>query len=110
MIVRTSAEMVKVTAFEMAPPGFAAVMLAVPGAAMSEAGMAALSWELVTKVVVRFDPFHLTTELERKLVPLTVNVKARPPANTVLGLMLVSVGVEAETTRVKDLFAVCGAG
>ena len=43
MIVRTSAEMVKVTAFEMAPPGFATVMLAVPGAAMSEAGMAALS-------------------------------------------------------------------
>ena len=110
MIVRTSAEMVKVTAFEMAPPGFATVMLAAPGAAMSDAGMAALSWVLVTKVVVRFDPFHLTTELERKLVPLTVNVKARPPANTVLGFMLVSTGVETETTRVKDLLAVCGVG
>jgi hypothetical protein len=102
--------MVKVTAFEMAPPGFATVMLAVPGAAMSEAGMAVLSWVLVTKVVVRFDPLHLTTEVETKLVPSTVNVKARPPANTVLGLMLVSVGTEAETTRVKDLFAVWGVG
>ena len=65
---------------------------------------------LVTKVVLRFDPFHLTTELETKLVPLTVNVKAIPPANTVFGLMLVSVGTEAETTRVKDLFAVWGVG
>ena len=110
MIVRTSGEMVRLSAFETVPPGFVTVMLAVPGVAMSEAGMAALSWVLVTKVVVRFDPFHLTTELETKFVPLTVNVKARPPANTALGLMLVSVGVEAETTRVKDLFAVCGLG
>ena len=106
MIVRTSEEIVRVTAFEMTPPGFATVMLAVPGAAMSEAGMAALSWDPVTKVVVRFDPFHLTTELETKLVPSTVNVKAGLPANTVFGLMLVSAGVEAETTRVKALFAV----
>jgi len=102
--------MVKFTAFETTPPGFATVMLAVPGATMSEAGMAALSWEPVTKVVVRSDPFHRTTELETKLVPSTVNVKARPPANTALGLMLVKAGGEAETTRVKDLLAVWGVG
>jgi hypothetical protein len=110
VIVRTSAEMVRVTAFEIASPGFATVMLAVPAVAISEAGRAAVSWELVTKVVVRLDPFHLTTELDTKLVPLTVNVKASPPADTVLGLMLVSVGTEAEITRVKDLFAVWGVG
>jgi len=85
-------------------------MLAVPGAAMSAAGMAAVTRELLTKVVVRSDPFHLATELETKLVPLTVNVKAGPPANTVLGLMLVTAGAKVETTRVKDLFAVWGVG
>jgi hypothetical protein len=43
VIVRTTEEIVRVTAFEMAPPGFATVMLAVPAAAMSVAGMVAVS-------------------------------------------------------------------
>ena len=45
-----------------------------------------------TNVVVRFVPFHLTTEPEMKLVPFTVRVKAGPPAVADEGLRLVVVG------------------
>ena len=38
------------------------------------------------------EPFHLTTELEIKLVPLTVRVKPAPPAVAELGLRPVVVG------------------
>ena len=39
----------------------------------------------LTKVVVRGLPFHCTTDVETKLVPLTVRVKAGPPWNALLG-------------------------
>ena len=77
---------------------------------MSLAGIAAVNWEALTNVVVRFDPFHLTVEPETKFVPLTVKVNAGPPAGTVLGLRLVSTGAAAETTRLKALVAVWGVG
>src|SRR5512134_2338181 len=109
-MVRPSPDIVRVRAFEVAAPGFITVMLAVPGAAMSVAGTAAVSRVLLTKVVVRFEPFSRTVELERKLEPLTVKLKAGPPADTVLGSILVSTGTEVETTRVKDLLAVWGVG
>ena len=35
---------------------------------------------LLTKLVVRSDPFHRTTDPETNPEPLTVSVKARPPA------------------------------
>jgi hypothetical protein len=56
------------------------VMLAVPAAAMSAAGIAAVTCVLLTNVVARFEPFHCTVELLRRLVPFTVSVKAPPPA------------------------------
>ena len=43
-------------------------------------------------MVVRLLPFQRTTELAKKLVPLTVKVKALLPAMTVLGARLVMVG------------------
>lgn len=61
-------------------------------------------------VVVRFDPFHRTVEFETKFEPFTVNVKAGPPAAAELGLMLVSTGAAAETTRPKALVALSGVG
>ncbi len=84
--------MVKFTEFELAVP-VATRTVAVPGCAMSGARMAAVRRVLSTKVVVRLDPFHCTTDVEVKLVPLTVRVNAAPPATAELGLMLVTVGV-----------------
>jgi hypothetical protein len=59
---------------------------------ISEAGIAAVNWVEETNVVVRSEPFHLTTDPEMKLVPLTVNVKADPPAVAEEGLRFVVVG------------------
>jgi hypothetical protein len=55
---------------------------------MSAAGIAAVNRVAETKVVVRFAPFHCTTESVTKPVPLTVSVKAAPPAVRDDGLML----------------------
>ena len=86
---------VKVRALDTAPPGFCTVTEAVPAAAMSAAGIAAVSWVALTKVVVRFAPFQRTTEPLTKLLPFTVSVKAGPPATALLGESVVNVGVEA---------------
>jgi hypothetical protein len=59
---------------------------------MSAAVIAAVNWVEEIYVVVRFEPFHCTTELDTKPVPLTVSVNAAPPATAVLGLRLVVVG------------------
>ena len=68
------------------------VTCAVPPTAMSAARIDAVTWVALTYVVVRFVPFHLTTELETKFVPLTVRVKAAPPAVADEGFRLVVVG------------------
>ena len=53
---------------------------AVPTVAISAAVIAAVSCVELTKVVVRLPPFHCTTEVLMKLLPLTVIGKAAPPA------------------------------
>ncbi len=80
---------IKFTEFELAVP-VTTRTVAVPGWAISAAGMAAVRRVLSTKVVVRLDPFHCTTEVEVKFVPLTVRVNAGPPTTAELGLMLVT--------------------
>jgi hypothetical protein len=62
-----------------------AVTWAVPAAAMSLAGMAAVTCVALTKVVVRAAPFQLTVAPETKLLPLTVSVNAAPLAVAVFG-------------------------
>jgi len=54
--------------------------------------MAAVNWVLLTYVVVRLLPPHLTTELEMKFDPFTVSVNPAPPAVALVGEMEVSVG------------------
>ena len=85
---------VKVCALEVPPPGagLKTVTCAVPAVAMSEAGIEAVTWVEDTYVVVRFEPFQRTTDPDTKFVPLTVNVKAGPPAVADEGLRLVVVG------------------
>ena len=85
MGVRGGGVIVKVRALETAPSGFCTVTEAVPAAAMSVAGICAVSWVALTKVVVRVAPFQRTTELLTKLLPFTVSVKAGPPATALLG-------------------------
>ena len=60
--------------------------------------------------MVRFDPFHLTVEFETKLEPLTVKVKAGPPAIVELGLSVFRIGAVAVTVKLKILVEVCGVG
>jgi hypothetical protein len=73
---------VKDSAADAPPPGlgFVTVMLAVPAAAISLAVMPTVSCVADTNVAVRLELFHCTVELEMKLLPFTVSVKALPPA------------------------------
>jgi hypothetical protein len=81
---------VKVFAFEVPPPGAGVNTMTwtVPATAISEAGIAALNRVEETKVVVRFAPFHNTTEPLIKPLPLMVRVKAALLAVREDGLML----------------------
>jgi hypothetical protein len=85
---------VKFMALEVPPPGVGVktVTAAVPAAAMSLAGMAAVNCEALPKVVGRFAPFQRTTEPFTKFEPLTASVKPDPPAVAEDGAMPVSMG------------------
>ena len=84
--------MVKGIAPDVPPPGFNTVTFTVPAAAISAATIEAVNWVALTKVVVRLDPPHCTTEPLTKFVPLTVSVNPELPAVVDEGLRLVIVG------------------
>jgi hypothetical protein len=94
VVVGTGLLMVNVCGFEVPPPGagFTTVTDAVPAVATFAAGTIAVSCVDETNVVVRDDPFHLTVEVETKLVPFTVKVNWALPAMVELGLIEVVVG------------------
>jgi hypothetical protein len=85
---------VNVRAPDVPPPGAGVntVTDAVPAVAMSLARMAAVSWVLLTNVVVRLAPFHRTTEPATKLLPVAVSVNPAPPAVRLLGASELSTG------------------
>ena len=64
---------------------------------MSAIVIAAVSCVLLTYVFGRLEPFHCTTELLTKPVPLTVSVNAGPPGVAEGGLSPVMVGTGFET-------------
>ena len=80
--------MVNVNALEVPPPGAGVetATLAVPAVAMSAAAMLAVKLVLEARVVARALPFHWTVEEEIKFEPVTVRVRAVPPAVAELGL------------------------
>ena len=95
VLAGTGLLIVRVRALDVPPPGVElnTVTWAVPDSAMSAAVIAAVNRVEDTYVVVRLDPFHCTTELMTKPLPLTVSVNAVPPALAVFGFRLVVVGM-----------------
>jgi hypothetical protein len=72
---------------------------AVPTLAISVAGTAAVNCVALTKVVVRFAPFHCTIAVFSKLLPFTVSVNAGPPAIAEFGASEESVGTAVVTLK-----------
>jgi hypothetical protein len=68
------------------------VTWAVPALTTSLAGIVACNWALPLNVVARLKPFHCTTELGVKLLPVTVRVKPVVPAPTRLGVSALTEG------------------
>src|SRR5438128_5420682 len=68
--------------------------------------MEACSWKVVTKVVGRSELFQRTMEEETKSVPLTVRVKAGPPAVALEGESDVIAGTGLFTVRLTE--TLCG--
>lgn len=94
-----------VSELEVPPPGvgFMTVIAAVPEVAISTAVMAAVNCVALTKVVVRALPFHCTTLVLMKLVPLMVKVNAAPPTGVVVGAseVIVGTGLTAPIVNVR---------
>src|SRR5262245_14530592 len=76
---------VKVRALDAAALGFTTVTWLVPAAVISLAGIAAGSWALPMKVVVRAASFQRTVAPDTNPVPFTVRVNAGPPAPALFG-------------------------
>src|SRR5712691_8777609 len=95
--------MMKATAAEVPPPGVVVYTVtgAEPAVVRSLAGMLAVSWVALTKVVVRVLPFHRTTEAGMKLEPVTVRVTGPPPCSALLGESDPSVGTGLRAVMVK---------
>jgi hypothetical protein len=93
----TAAAIVNGNALDALDPEFIAETWAVPAVAISAAGIAAVTWVTLPKVVVRGTPFHSTEPPETKLLPLTVSVNACPPAVAVFGEREASAGGVAES-------------
>jgi len=80
-------------ALDVAPEeGFVTVTVAEPAVAISVAVIAAVNCVALTNVVVLAAPLNLTTDVDTNPVPLTVRVKAAPPAVAVVGEREVSAG------------------
>jgi hypothetical protein len=86
---------VKFNAFEVPPPGggLVTVTIAAPAETMAAAGIAAVSWVELMNVVVADVAPKLTIEAATKFAPLTVSVKAAPPAMALFGETEVTAGV-----------------
>ena len=84
---------VKVELLDVTPPALT-MTVADPCEAIRFAETEAVNWLALTKVVGKVEPFQRTVELAVKLEPVTVRVKAEPPACVVDGLRLL-IAVEA---------------
>jgi hypothetical protein len=85
----------KLSVPEVPPPGagFCTVMVAVPTALKSAAGICAVSEVPDTKVVATALPFQSTCDVETNSIPATVKVNAGLPAYAVAGESELIVGI-----------------
>jgi hypothetical protein len=91
--VGTGLLIVNDNAFDIPPgAGFVTVTLTVPAVAISAAVIAAVNCVALANVVVLAAPLNFTTDVDTKPVPLTVRVKAAPPAVALAGEREVAVG------------------
>src|SRR5262245_20158799 len=99
----TEAVMVKVRAPDVPPPGagLTTVTGTEPAVVRSLAGMLAVSWVVLTKVVVRGLPLHCTTDAAMKLVAVTVRSKPGPPCAALLGVNAYTMVFRSEAVMVK---------
>jgi hypothetical protein len=96
--------MVKLTRFELPPPGagLVTVTAGVPTEAIAAAGIAAFNCVELTNVVVGVVPPKLTVEVAIKFAPLMLSVKpAALPATVLVGDMVVIVGIGLRPLRVE---------
>ena len=90
----------------LVPAVVVTVMLAVTGEAIRLAGTAAETCVALTKVVVNAVPFHFTTALESKFVPLIVSVvKDESPELALVGLNPLMVGVPSLMAKLLAVLA-----
>jgi hypothetical protein len=73
--------------------GFVTVTGTAPGFAIAVAGIVAVSWPAVTRVVAWLAPFQLMTAFEEKLLPFTVNMNCGSPELAALGTNAAIVGL-----------------
>jgi hypothetical protein len=66
-------------------PGLVTVTGAVPAAEIALCGIMATTWPEFVHVVVILVPLKVTNAAEAKLAPVTVRLKAAPPAVALLG-------------------------
>lgn len=80
----------------------------VPKVAASVAGITAVSDVLFTNVVGRSKPPHRITDIEEKLVPVTVSVNSLAPAALPVGEIEVITGTGSAARPVPERLAVNG--
>jgi hypothetical protein len=76
---------------------------AVPTARTSVAGISAVNWVELTKVVGKFAPFHRATEVLMKAAPVNVNVKAEEPEVVEFGVIVTRTGRGTVMMKVATL-------
>ena len=96
--------MVNVLIMDVPPPGAGVktVMAAVPALTTLPAGTVAFSWVLFIKMVESAIPFHCTTEVLAKLLPMQINVRVTAPEMTDTGEMELNTGIGALMLNVND--------
>ena len=101
VIAGTGFPTVKLTAFDVPPPGagFVTETGNVPAVATSALVRETVSWVLLTKVGVRLEPLKLTVEVFTKPVPLMVRVCAPEPTATEVGEREVIAGTGFVTVK-----------
>ena len=101
LIAGTALLIARETAFDVPPGlGFVTVTVAVAAVAISAAVIAAVNCVALTNVVVLPALLNFTIDVETKPVPLTVSVKAAPPAVALVGETRVTVGAGLLTVKV----------